>query len=394
MPERTSRERMLRALKHQKADYVPCSFMSFTALRHRCHEDRFELVKAERGMGLDSFLFIPELSRPLRPDHPDLRGLPVRFHPAVETKEWREDVAGDYGILHKEYSTPAGKLDTSVRLSEDWPHGDHIPFVDDYQVPRALRPLLTGEAEQLEALQYLLIPPQTEDVAQFELEAQHAREFAQEQGVMLAGGWGVGADMADWLCGYENLMVLSHTKSGFVLKLLDMIHDWNMRRMKVVLSGGVDLFIRRAWYEGCDFVTPKFYREAILPRLQAESALAHEHGALFGYICTSGLSPLLDCFLEAEIDVLMGIDPAQGTHTDLELMKKKIGDRICLWGGVSGAITVELGTESEVRTAVRKAIDTLGPDGFILSPVDNITVDMPQTWHNIEAFIDEWRRRR
>jgi hypothetical protein len=34
----------------------------------------------------------------------------------------------------------------------------------------------------------------------------------------------------------------------------------------------------------------------------------------------------------------------------------------------------------------------LGPDGFILSPVDNITVDAPRTWHNIDAFIDEWRR--
>ena len=59
---------------------------------------------------------------------------------------------------------------------------------------------------------------------------------------------------------------------------------------------------------------------------------------------------------------------------------------------MSGAITVELGAESEVRTAVRKAIETLGPEGFVLSPVDNITVDTPQTWRNIEAFIDEWRR--
>ena len=392
MPDLTSRERMLRVLNHQKADYVPCSFMSFTMLRHRCYEDRFELVKAERTMGLDSFLFIPTLARPLRLDHPDLRGLPVRFHPAVETTEWRENVPEGDGILHKEYTTPAGKLRTSVRLSEDWPHGNHIPFVDDYQVPRALRPILTGEAGQLEVLRYLLIPPHAEDVTQFELEARTAREFARDQGVLLAGGWGVGADMADWLCGYENLMVLSRENPGFVLELLDMIHDWNMQRMKVVLSGGIDLFIRRAWYEGCDFVTPKFYREAILPRLKAEVDLAHERGVLFGYICSSGLSPQLDCFLEAGIDVLLGIDPVQGTHTDMELIKEKIGDRICLWGGVSGAITVELGTEIEVRAAVRKAIKALGPEGLVLSPVDNITVDTPQTWHNIEAFIDEWRK--
>ena len=55
-------------------------------------------------------------------------------------------------------------------------------------------------------------------------------------------------------------------------------------------------------------------------------------------------------------------------------------------------MTVELGTEDEVRAAVRHAVEMLGPDGFILSPVDNITVDAPRTWHNIDAFIDEWRR--
>ncbi len=40
----------------------------------------------------------------------------------------------------------------------------------------------------------------------------------------------------------------------------------------------------------------------------------------------------LDFYRQAEIDVLIGIDPVQGTHTDMRLMKEKIGDRVCLWG--------------------------------------------------------------
>ena len=130
----------------------------------------------------------------------------------------------------------------------------------------------------------------------------------------------------------------------------------------------------------------------ILPRLQVEVDLAHERGAKFGYICSSGTTPMLDYYLEAGIDVLIAIDPIQGTHTDLPLMKEKLGHRVCLWGGVSGAVTVEMGSEEEVRAAVRQAIKTLGPTGFILSPVDNITVDEPLTWRNIDIFIDEWQR--
>ncbi len=393
MTEMSSRERMLCALKHQTPDYLPCSFMSFTALRRRCREDLFELVKAERALGLDSFLFIPSAPRSERLNHPDLRGLLVRFDPRVETKEWREEITGTSGALHKEYSTPAGKLRASVRLAEDWPHGDHIPFVDDYQVSHSLKPLIT-ERKELDALRYLLMSPSAEDVARFEEEARKARAFAGEQGVLLAGGWGVGGDMAGWLCGLSTYTLLALDEPEFFTELLEMIHAWNVERMKVVLSAPLDLYIRRAWYEGCDFLMPKFFREVMLPRLRTEVALAHEHGAMFGYICSSGTVPMLDLYLDAGVDVLIGIDPIQGTHTDVRAMKQKAGNKLALWGGVSGAVTVEMGSEAEVRAAVRQAIEALGPRGFILSPVDNITVDSPQTWRNVDAFIDEWRRRR
>lgn len=393
MVEWTSRERLRRTLAQQEADHVPCCMMSFTALRRRCGEDWYALARAELEMGLDAMLFIPTAPRPARPDHPDLRGLPIHFAPEVQVREQREHCSGQADVLHKEYATPGGLLSTSVRLSEDWPHGEHIPFVDDYQVPRAIKPLVAGP-EDLDALSYLLTPPSPQDVVLFRREAKKAHDFAAAHGVLLAGGWGVGMDMANWLCGMERLMILTLEQPTFVTDLLEMIHHWNLRRMEVVLGGQVDLYIRRAWYEGCDFVTPRFYREAILPRLRAEADLVHERGAKFGYICSSGTRPLLDAYLEAGIDVLIGIDPVQGTHTDMPLMKDRLGGRVCLWGGVSGAVTIEMGTELDVRAAVRQAIRTLGPDGLILSPVDNITVDAPRTWQNMAILIDEWQKQR
>jgi uroporphyrinogen-III decarboxylase len=201
-------------------------------------------------------------------------------------------------------------------------------------------------------------------------------------------------DMANWLCGMQNLIILMFKQPQFVSQMLEMIHQWNMRRMEVVLSADIDLFIRRAWYEGCDFVLPQFYQHEVLPRLKAEVDLAHECGAKFGYICTSGTKPMLDFYAEAGIDTLIGIDPVQGTYTDMPLMKEKIGERVCLWGGVSAAVTVERGNEAEIRSAVRQALETLGPMGMILSPVDNITVDEPSTWNNVDIFIDEWKLQR
>ena len=384
-----SRQRMLRALELQAVDHIPCCFMSFSILRTRHNQDRFAAALEELEMGLDPMLFIPSASRWERKDHPDLRGLPVRFHPQVKTKIW-QDGDSQTGHLYKEYHTPAGTLKTSVRLSEDWPHGNHIPFIDDYQIPRADQPLITSP-DQLEALGYLLTPPRDDDVDAFRKEATRARDFVAEHGVLLSGGWGVGMDMANWLCGMENLMFLMIEQPDFVGQILEMIHQWNVKRMEAVLDAGVDLYIRRAWYEGCDFVTPKFFRSHILPLLKAEVDLAHERGVKFGYICSSGTKPMLDDYVDAGFDVLIGLDPIQGTHTDMPLMKRKLGQQICLWGGVSAAVTVERGTPDEIRAAVDSAIETLGPTGLILSPIDNLTVDAPQTWQNIDGFIDAWK---
>ena len=64
MVELSSRERMLRALSLQEVDRVPCCFMSFSALRKRHAENRYEVAKAQLSMGLDAMLFVPSAPRP------------------------------------------------------------------------------------------------------------------------------------------------------------------------------------------------------------------------------------------------------------------------------------------------------------------------------------------
>ncbi len=387
----TSHERFIRALENREVDNIPCCFMSFSVLRKRLNENLFELCKYEKKMGLDSMLFIPMTSRRNRPEHPDLRGLPVRFDEKVGYKEEIIAKCKSEKILRRIYFTPKGNLITEVRMSDDWPHSHHIPFIDDYQIPRSLKPLITEE-EDLEALQFLLVPPIESDINEFMKEAKHAKEFSKNNDVILSGGWGVSLDMAMWLCGMDKLMLLAIDKPKFIDKLLDMIHKWNLERMKVIIASGIDLFIRRAWYEGCSFFMPEFYRKHILPGLKKEVEYAHENDVKFGYICTSGVIPMLDSYISAGIDVLIGIDPVQGVESNIRKIREISEDKLCLWGGVSGAVTIERGTEEEVRHEVHNSIVTLGPKGFILSPVDNITVDAPSTWKNIEILIDEWEK--
>ena len=99
MSSLTSRERMLRAIRQQVVDYTPCAFMSFSAMRGRV-QDAYEGVQRELEMGLDSMLFIPSAPRGIRPNHPDLRGLPVHLPTEVRVDLWVERLPGEhYPIL-------------------------------------------------------------------------------------------------------------------------------------------------------------------------------------------------------------------------------------------------------------------------------------------------------
>lgn len=382
---------MLAALSGESPTHVPCSFMIFTALRSQC-SSQTEYLNKQMAMGLDTVVEIPYCETNRTVLTADLPGLPVVFSSKVSVRHWVEDVSGGK-LLHKTYETPDGTLHTVVERSEDWPYGDEVPLFNDYVIPRARRFPVASE-QDLAPLRHLLELPGAEALGAFRDEARVLKRFAVEKGLLTASGRGGGVDVACWLCGIENLIFHAVDTPEFLDELLEIIGNWNRRRMHLVLDIGVDLFIRRGWYEGTDFWSPALFERFVLPHLRAEVALAHEAGAKFGYIITSGMMPLTDLIAAAGVDVLIGIDPVQGKGVDLPLLKKRLGGRVALWGGVNGFLTVELGSEAEVAEAVRQAIEILGPDGFVLSPVDNVRDTSASTWRNVEVFIKAWQDHR
>jgi len=324
-------------------------------------------------------------------DYYNLHGLPVSYDPRVEVRECLEEPPGEsVPLMVKEYHTPGGVLRTEVRQTPDWRWGDHVPFFDDYLVPRSKKHLVE-RAEDLEALRYLLVPVTNAEVAAFRQESAPATEQARRHGLLLAGGWGAAADIVVWLMGFTNMLMLTQDEPDFIRELLGMVSEWNRARLQVLLDAGIQLYLKRIFYESTDFWSPRLYRQFLQPILKADCDLAHQAGARVGGMMTTGTLPLVDALVEAGLDAIIGIDPAV---TDLAAIGAKAAGRICLWGGINGYMTVEQGSEAEVRAEVRGAIETLGPDGFILSPVENVRDTSDHTWNNALSLIDEWRRAR
>ena len=407
MPETmSSRERMLAALNGEQPDHAPMAFMIFTALNQRLSKarrgsDPTAAIETQIDLGLDTVVdltFISPLSEEI--GHADAPGVPVRFEEGVTTRTWAETPEDRrYPVLHKEYTTPSGALSVAVDQTDDWPHGDaatgdfRVPFMDDYLSPRCSKFLVETHAD-LDALRHLLAPPTDEDYRRCHEAWDRGRALARKHDLLLAGGWGVGGDALAWFCDLQQAVIKSIDDPAFLEALFGVIDAWNRPRMQAFLDYGVDLFLRRAWYEGTDFWSPALYRRFFFPIIQEEVRMAHDAGAKYGYILTSGSMPLHDMLLELDIDVLIGPDPVQGKGTDLQRMGEQLRGGMCTWGGVNGFVTVEQGTKADIDTAVREAIEALGPDGFILSPVDNVRDPSDAVWENVLALIEAWRKYR
>jgi uroporphyrinogen-III decarboxylase len=399
-----SRERFLAAIRRQPVDHVPL-YLRFWPLNEQVDDIPFnwrdEVCRVENTLALgldDTFLLQPPLGYV---EDYRAEGLPgVESYTHLSPPE-----QGDgYPRLKKIYETPEGPLQTVVKVTEDWPNGEEILLFDDHNVPRMDEPLVKT-AKDLPKLAHLLQMPTPEQMLAFERKAEWSRveqmqvferkavwvkEQAQRLGVALDGGWSALGDTAVWLCGMERILYGQMDDPAFLEALLDIVLEWELRRMDRVLEKGVDCWVHMAWYEGSDFWSPKNYRKLLKPRLQKIIDKAHDHGALFRYIITKGWKPLRRDFIEMGIDCIMGVDPVQD-QVVLEEIKEEIGSELCLMGGVNSGVMLSEWDDDRICEAVVNAVRTLAPGGgFILYPVDAIFNTQP--WGKVQTLIETWRK--
>jgi len=378
---------MLCSINHEEPDHVPLYLRvcdrGYFLDKSQPWRNQFERVNQALGFGLDDTVgFVPEL----------------RLNEDVKIRRTVKKVPGEERpVLVKEYETPKGTLRQVVRQTRDWVHGDDIPIFSDYNVPqaRSIEYLIKTERD-LDALRCIFREPDNKQIEDLDERAMRVKEFAEKRQVLIeCGGVGgsygdlaIGGDAAVWLCGVRGVMVEARRDPEFIRRLLEIIHGWDMARIRAVLKvGGVDVIGHRGWYEGA-FFSPMLFEKFIAPLLREEVEAAHRAGMKFGYIITRGLMPLLEDIKELGIDLIWGIDPVQDA-VDLNLVKREVGKGICLWGGVNSYVTLQ-GGEGEIEKAVHNAIQALALDGgFILSAVDAVLEEIPI--EGLRNMITAWK---
>ena len=291
-------------------------------------------------------------------------------------------------------SLQPGELYTVVRKTEDWPHGDEVKFYDDYNVPRSVKFHISSRLD-LKGLRYMLMPPGKTQLEEYRETCAGLKRFAKDRGLLVRGVRGVMMDGAIRFAGVENLVFSAIEDPSYVEEFMEIMANWNMHRMEVVLDEKPDLFFRRGFYENMTFWSPALFRKFMKPYLEREIKVVHEAGAKFGYLTSCSYMNLLDDYTDLGIDVLVGADPVEDKEMNMAELKRKLQSKICIWGGANGFVTMERGTVEDVRRELEEALETLAPGGgFILTPVDNVRDMAEKTMNNALAFIQIWKEKR
>jgi uroporphyrinogen decarboxylase len=150
----------------------------------------------------------------------------------------------------------------------------------------------------------------------------------------------------------------------------------------------------KVFFEGGDIafksgplINPKYIDKYVLPCMKRVTEAVHEWGGKIIFHSDGDITSLLDFVLEAGFDGLHCLEPP---YVDLELVKKKVGDKLCLLGNIDTSHILVKGTQKEVEDAVKYAIRRLGRGGgYMLSP-SNSHPDM--TYQNIKWMIEATKK--
>jgi hypothetical protein len=134
--------------------------------------------------------------------------------------------------------------------------------------------------------------------------------------------------------------------------------------------------------------SPRIYREMVYPWNKAMADEAHRHGLKILKHCCGHTWPVIEELAEI-YDAYEGIQASAGM--DIRRLKERVGDRLCLWGGIWHEHII-LGTPEDIRADARYAFEYAAPGGgYIMGSTHSLAVDARvENILQMKRCRDEW----
>ena len=368
----TSRERILRTLRRADVDRVPISPRYFDYLTgvYGC-----ECVKHcvwWRDNCFDHDLM--PICKPSSHNYLLNHAAPYNDLPGVSVDIKIAENSADTVKVRRRFTTPAGVLTDTRTVVKP---GSTIVFAHVIEAP-------VKDRRDLEKIRFLLPAPDQSYLGDLPL----LQAEVGDRGVLLfSATQGVDQLLMDAL-GVEHALLLYYDDRELLRELVALFNDYHRAVLKRALEQGVEI-VFEPWYN-CAMSTgwsPAHFRDLFLPAIRANVELIHSYGAFVDYYDDGKMSLVLEDLADAGVDIAETLAPPPLGDVDLADAKRRVGDRVCLKGGIDQVNLICFGDPEQVRAGVRQAMNAAkAGGGFILGTSDSIRPESPD--ENIRAFFD------
>lgn len=370
----TPRERLITTIRHEEADYVPCSPWSCILFPSKalgiklgdlsgalaiCPFWKAQL-RSDKKFGFDSRILSPLC----------LGGgeyIPVRESEEVKVNKEIIRREGVKRWVRVTIKTPAGDLTEERCCPED-------------AVDWGIKPLIDNPKRDYKKIQYLLGNPSQMDFT----EHQKAQEIIGDQGLLMLG---FDTPWTWWIirrgkAGFTDPFDYSPILGKFCEDYLDFVREY----IGVCDTLQPDLYWIHGVYDG--IAGPTLLDRYVFPFIKEIRKLT---STPLQYFLSGNCMELLEKVAGTGIDVLEPLEPFPLGDVDLAEVKRKIGDRVCLAGNLDPINVLERGTPQDVEREVKKCIgDAAEGGGYIFATADQITNITP--FENVSTMVESVKR--
>jgi len=250
-----------------------------------------------------------------------------------------------YGRLYDFVADPDGNVDTPMyregllttpQLWDAWPHPD------PYKLHRALRRVYADLQRRYGDCIYLM-------------------------GSLLCGLW----ENASQVMGLLAFAVALCRNPDFVRRMVKYYERLYLAAVHAVADAGLPGFVYAddMGYKSGPQTSPRGLDAFFGPSLRRITDAAHKRGLKIVIHSCGNVNQLLDLFVDWGFDGVHSLEPTAGI--DLAEVKRRVGDKMCVFGNLDITHVLSHGTRHEVEGAVRDALRAAAQNGGFIMAMTN-----------------------
>ena len=368
----TSKERMLRALARQVPDRLPMTIHQWQPYHLEKYLGGATDLEAFRRFGLDASIAYTAAVGQV--------WVQTNEQPADADPNWRHtftvvNADPDDRIVHHTVRTPGGTLTykTGGNRMTTW--------ITEYMVKRP---------DDVDLIaRYMPVPAMSKQAV------ARAYDAVGDAGILRGFVWGDQAGCWQHACclfGHEAMIFAAIDDPAWTHHFMETLLAKKLRFIEQSLDGArFDLIETGGGAGSSTVISPKLHAEFCTPYDRQLHDALHHAGQKAVYHTCGGMMPLLDLIVANGCDASETLSPPEvgGDVTDVGEVKRRIGDRVALIGGLNQFQVLEQGTPDAVREHVRGLFEAAGPGGGYLCSTSDHFFEAPL--QNLQAMADAAR---